>query len=277
MNDITLCAELGINHNGSFEMLCEMADISLRHFGVAKTQMRTPKLCVPKDQWDKPKNWNGELMTYMEYKELMEFSVHQYDTFDKMYKGKWTCSVWDMEALNRASKYDLPFIKIPSAKITDLELVKEASKRFPVVISTGMSTEKQIMKAVKTATDQGAPTTVLHCTSTYPTVDDEVNLRVIETLLFNYQQKYDQKIAVGFSSHSKSPYPAIYAMVMGAEFIEVHYSLDRTLQGTDQAASLEEPALALIAREAKKIPILLGDGKIKVYESELEPMRKLRG
>lgn len=270
-----LCAELGINHNGSFGTLLEMADTALEHFDYVKTQMRTPELCVPRDQWNKPRMWKGKLMTYMEYKQLMEFSVKQYDEFDKKYKGKWTCSVWDMEALERASRYDLPFIKIPSAKITDLDLVAEAAGLFPIVLSTGMSTNEQIRTAVRVAVANAGDKdiTLLHCTSTYPTKDSEVNLRGIETL----QDNYVWDASVGFSSHSKSPYPAIYAILLNASFLEVHFTLDRTMEGTDQSASLEAPALELIAREAQKIPILLGDGRIQVYESEQEPMKKLRG
>jgi len=271
MNTPLLVAELGINHNGSFGRLCEMADTALDHAVYVKTQMRTPELCVPKSEWNKPKEWNGQMMTYLEYKKLMEFSADEYDEFNKEFDGGWFPSVWDLPSLELASRYDLPYIKIPSAMVTNLELIAEAAKRFPIVISTGMSNWYQVTMAYDTAVRYNKNITLLHCTSTYPTADEEVNLSAIKTLKDYFFT------TVGFSSHSKSPYPAIYSMFYGAEFIEVHFTLDRTLPGTDQAASLELPGLELIARETRKIPTLVGDGAIRVYESELEPMKKLRG
>jgi N-acetylneuraminate synthase len=275
MNRATLVAELGINHQGDFGILCEMANTFLVHADYVKTQIRSPRLCIPEDQWDKPKFWNGEWMTYIEYKELMEFSREQYDEFDKIYRGEWFPSVWDLESLRFIAPYDLPFIKIPSAKITDLELVEEASKQWiPIVLSTGMSNRHQIAMAVEIAMNYNNDVTVLHCTSTYPVVDDEVNLNAIQTFREKFRPRPHH---VGFSSHSPSPYPAIYSALLGAEFIEVHATLDRTWPGSDHAASIEGKGFELIARELGKIPRLLGDGNLVVYESELEPMRKLRG
>ena len=266
-----LVAELGINHQGDYNTLCTMADTFLKYADYVKVQMRAPRLCVPESQWDKPKEWGGEMMTYIEYKELMEFTEEQYDDFDNWYGGYWFPSVWDMPSLDLASKYNLPYIKIPSAKITDLELVRESARLFPIVISTGMSNWYQIQEAVDAAHSVTGEVTLLQCTSTYPVDDSEVNLLGMETL-----RKYNTK-HVGFSSHSKSPYPAIYSAVLGAEFIECHATLDRSWEGSDHAASLEESAFALIRRELNRIPVLLGDGQIRVYDSELEPMRKLRG
>lgn len=273
MDKATLVAELGINHQGDFDLLRRMADVFLGHHAdYVKTQMRSPRACVPRDQWDKPKIWNGTEMTYIEYKELMEFSEKDYDEFDKIFYGKWFPSVWDLPSLDLASKYDLPYIKIPSAKITDLGLVERAARLFPIVISTGMSNWYEIEQAVRVAKSFSTELTLLHCTSTYPVIDKEVNLRAIKTLKDGYLPD-----RVGFSSHSASPYPAIYSVLLGAEFVEVHATLDRTLPGSDHAASIEPKGFELIARELRKIPELMGDGRINVYESELEPMRKLRG
>lgn len=267
-----LVAELGINHQGDFDILCQMADTFLRYADYVKTQMRTPRICVPRDQWNKEKVWMGKTMTYIEYKESMEFNEAQYDEFNKLYNGKWFPSVWDLPSLELADKYALPYIKIPSAKITDLRLVAEAAKRFPIVISTGMSNWYQVEQAVNTAKQLSRDVTVLHCTSTYPVIDEEVNLRTIKTIKDRFNPSH-----VGFSSHSASPYPAIYSALMGAEFIEIHATMNRAWAGTDQSASIEPRGFELIDRELRRIPNLLGDGEIKVYESELEPMRKLRG
>ena len=271
-NSPILVAELGINHQGNFDTLCDMADTFLIYANYVKTQVRNPRICVPKDQWDKPKFWNNQWMTYIEYKEMMEFNESQYDIFDTKYRWEWFPSVWDMPSLELVSKYDLPYIKIPSAKITDLELVSTAAKLFPIVLSTGMSNWEQIETAVRLANKFNGDVTILHCTSTYPVADNEVNLKVMESL-----REFFPMNIIGFSSHSPSPYPAIYSAALGAEFIEVHATLDRTSIGSDHAASIEPKGFELIARELKRIPELMGDGVKRVYESELEPMRKLRG
>lgn len=267
-----LVAELGINHNGNEELLYGMADTFLETADYVKLQMRTPELCVPRSEWNKPKEWNGKTMTYLEYKKLIELSPSQYDAFNENYKLFWSCSVWDMESLTRASKYPLPFIKIPSAKLTDLNLIHAAGKRFPLVMSTGMSTVIEIEAAVLTARKVNSDITLLHCTSTYPTVDSEINLSGMDAL-----REWFPDVKIGFSSHSKSPFPAVYSMFYGAKFIEVHATLDRTLPGTDQSASLEPSGFELLRREIDRIPTLIGDGIIRVYNSELEPMKKLRG
>jgi N-acetylneuraminate synthase len=112
---------------------------------------------------------------------------------------------------------------------------------------------------------------LMHCTSTYPVADEEINLRAIKTLRDRYM------IPVGYSSHDKSPFSSLYALALGAWGIEAHVTLDRAMKGTDQSASLEKPALELIARERNRIPVVMGDGKKVVYASEKSSLEKLRG
>jgi len=174
-------------------------------------------------------------------------------------------------------------VKIPSAKITDLDLLRcVAIEKNEILISTGMSTEEEIVLAIetiyKTRKRNNIPLelVVMGCNSSYPTDDQEVNLLSLLTLK-HLSEMLKIPFSLGFSSHSPSPYPAIYSTFFDVRYIEVHYTLDRTLPGTDQAASLESHGLELLARESKRIPKLLGDGTLQVFESEKGPRAKLRG
>ena len=145
------------------------------------------------------------------------------------------------------------------------------------MLSTGMSTEAEVRSAFENLS-QDFSYTIFHCNASYPTDDSEINLNAMASLksLMGLWHGYN-KITIGFSSHSPSPFPCIGAMYMGAEFIEVHYTLDRAMQGTDQAASLELNALELLVREAKRMSVIMGDGDIQLYDSELSAREKLRG
>jgi N-acetylneuraminate synthase len=274
-----LWAEIGINHQGSVEIAIKMIDAAQRAGAdLVKFQMRVPELAVPKSQWDKPKVWQGQEMTYLEYKKKLELSRDDYYRIDRHCAEvgiNWTASVWDYEsAVFLVSFADrIPFIKIPSAKLTDHVLLKQVSRGFnmPIVLSTGMSTVDEIEAAIDVIPSENL-VMLLHCNSSYPACDAEQNLSVIETL------RQDFNFPVGFSSHHKSPFPALYAAARyGVPAVETHFTLDRSWEGTDHASSLESDGLELLAREFLRIPIVLGDGQKVVYDSELPSRLKLRG
>jgi N-acetylneuraminate synthase len=271
-----LVSELGINHNGSFQTLKKMADESFRAGAdYVKIQMRTPELCVPRHMWDTPRvaPW-GETMTYMEYRNRMEFTQEQLREFDEYTDGKWFPSVFDVGALDRALELGVNTIKVPSAMMTNEALMKRLENvKRRVIVSTGMSTLSEIIENVGPLyQNRGAHGLfIMHCNSAYPTPEEEINLMGLVTL-----QRMFPYASIGFSSHATSPYPAIYAAVFGAEMLEVHFTLDRTLPGSDHAASLEFPGLALIARELKRIKKVMGNGKLKLYPSEMPARKKLR-
>jgi len=266
---------MGINHSGDFDLLVKMAKTALS-CGVdyVKLQTRTPELCVPQNQWQQPREWfDGTPLTYIEYKNRMELSQAQLDAFNSIFKGRWFSSVWDVPSIYRLSRYNLPILKIPSAKIVDLELIRVASADTnTIMISTGMSTKEEIASAVFAC--NSPETIIMSCHSAYPSPDNEVDLNRIVVLR---DMIVGDSFKFGFSSHCTSPYPAIYSVFSGAEYIEVHFTLDRATQGTDHAASLEPAGLRLISRELERISKLFGDGGIRVYESELPALRKLRG
>lgn len=268
-----LIGEIGINHQGDYKTLIELSDMILDSgFDYLKIQLRTPRLCVPRDQWDKPREWfDGTPMTYIEYKERIELSDEQFGMWMKQYQGKAFASVWDVPSLEKLVKYNPPFIKIPSALLIHSHLLNLAiDTNIPIILSTGMSTLDEIDEAVKHF-PKNYNFALMQCTSTYPVADSEINLRGIKTL----RERYG--VPVGYSSHDKSPYSSLYAMALGAWGIEAHVTLDRAMKGTDHSSSLEKPALELIARERNRIPIIMGDGVKQLYDSEKPSREKLRG
>ncbi len=268
-----IIAEIGINHNGDLAIAKEMIK-KAKSIGVdvVKFQKRNPNLCVPEDQKNKLRITPWGLITYLEYKKKIEFSKSEYDEINKYCKEmeiKWTASVWDIDSLNFIMQYDIPFIKIPSACITDLKLINEISKyNIPVVMSTGMSTIEEIDIAEKILSNNEL--TIMSCTSTYPTEDNEINLSKIITLKQRYRKK------VGFSSHSTSIMPTIISLFYSAEVIEVHVTLDKSMWGTDQSASLDFVELEQLVKTVKLINTWHGDGIIRCYDSENSVKTKLR-
>jgi len=273
-DEVMFIGEIGINHNGNIELAKKIIDMAKRAgVDVVKFQKRNPDLCVPKEQKNKIKDTPWGRMTYIEYKHKIEFGKDEYDEIDRYCKDNqilWTASVWDVDSLDFILQYDVPFIKIPSACITDLELltrVKGANK--PVIISTGMSTEQEIEKAVNIL--DNVDLTIMHCNSSYPANDNELDLRVICTLKKKFLWH-----KIGYSSHDLGIGACIVAKVLGAEVIEKHITLDKTMWGSDQKISLEFDELSELIQYLKRIPVWLGDNVIKVYDSEKKIRNKLR-
>lgn len=268
-----LISELGLNHNGSFKNLIKLSEMSLQAgYDLIKIQVRTPRLCVPKDQWNKPREWfDGTPMTYIEYKERLELNDEQLSTWMRQYQGQAFASVWDIPSLERIARYNPPYIKVPSAMLTNDQLLNTTiDTGISVILSTGMSTVEEIDHAVGLfPADYNL--ILMHCTSSYPVADEEINLRAIKTLRDRYM------LPVGYSSHDRSPYSSLYALALGAWGVETHATLDRSMKGTDQSSSLEKPGLDLIARERNRLEKIMGDGIKRVYSSEIPIKEKLRG
>jgi len=267
-------AEIGINHNGDIKIVKEIIDMCvLAKVDYVKFQKRNPDVCVPDKEKFKLKNTPWGEMTYIEYRKKLEFSEKEYDEIDSYCRSKnikWFASVWDIDSLKFIIKYDVDFIKIPSAKITDYDLLNAvALLKIPVIISTGMSTEKQIDDAVNILNN--CDLTIFHCNSSYPADDKELNLKYIVKL----KEKYPFT-KIGYSGHEEGISACIVAKTLGAEVFERHVTLSRSMWGTDQAASLVYDELYKLVRDLKKVDVWIGDGIKKVYESEKLVMSKLR-
>lgn len=270
---VQIVAELGINHNGSVEIAKKMIDVAYSAgCDYVKLQKRTVDAVYTKEELDKPREspWGT---TTRDQKKGLEFGFNQLEEIDAYCKGKipWFASPWDTKSVFDLTRFDIPFIKIPSALITNWPLIRLILEKHdkPLIISTGMSTSKMIDEAVNLIGDRLY--CLMHCTSTYPTVTEELNLNYILAL----REKYEPLI-VGFSNHHPGIPFMVAAVALGAEMIECHLSLDRSSYGSDQAASIESGGLRRVVRYIRAIEKAMGDGVKRIYESEKPIIEKLR-
>jgi len=274
---IYLIAEIGINHNGDLQIAKKLIDATwATGWDCAKFQKRTPDICVPESQKMQMRQTPWGEMTYLAYKHKIEFQKPEYDYIDRYAKEKplaWTASVWDLPSLEFLMKYDVPFIKIPSAKITDKELVEQTAKAGkPLFISSGMSTIEEVDNAINIVEKHLSKNYVLfHCNSTYPAKLDELNMQMITTL----KQRYN--CLVGYSGHEYEIMPSVTAPIYGACAIERHITLDHKMWGTDHAASLEVRGMDFLAKRVYDTKLIAGDGIKMITESEKKVREKLRG
>jgi sialic acid synthase SpsE len=271
---VYITGEIGINHNGDLENAFALIDAAVTAgCDAVKFQKRTPEICTPRDQWDIERDTPWGRMTYIDYRHRVEFDEDGYRAIDEYCRKRgidWFASPWDVPSVEFLEKFDVPVHKVASASLTDDELLRalRATGRT-VVLSTGMSTPKQIRHAVEVL---GSDNIVLcHATSTYPAKHEELNLRMINTLQSEYPN-----VPVGYSGHEVGLQTTLAAVALGAVFVERHITLDRAMWGSDQAASVESQGLERLVRDIRIIETSLGDGVKKVYDGELGPMKKLR-
>lgn len=269
---IFITAEIGINHNGSMEICKKLIDMAVdAGCDAVKFQKRTIEKVYSKEELEKPRE-NPFGATNGDLKRALEFGYDEYREIDQYCRQKgilWYASPWDEDSVDFLEKFNMPCYKIPSALLTDDDLlVKLKATGKPLILSTGMSTMEQVHKAVNLLGEDNL--IILHCTSTYPTADEEMNLNVIKSFrkLFN--------CPIGHSSHESGVWPTVLAGAIGACMIERHITIDRTTFGSDQAASLEKRGLDIVCSLARLTPMILGDGVKKVYESEKPIIQKLR-
>ena len=266
-------AEIGINHNGQLEIAKQLIDAAkVAGCDAVKFQKRTPEKCVPPEQAGLLRETPWGLITYMDYRRRIEFGEMEYREIDRYCRERqitWFASVWDEESVDFLESFDLPCYKIPSAAITDHALLRRArAAGRPLIVSTGMSTMEQIRDAVAVVGDENL--LLAHCTSTYPSTPDELNLRVIQTL------KEEFNCPVGYSGHEVGLQVTYAAVVLGACCVERHITLDRAMWGSDQAASVEPGGFMRLVRDIRVIERGLGDGTKRVYDSEKPIMKRLR-
>lgn len=272
-----LIAEIGINHNGDLQIAKKLIDgANAAGWNAVKFQKREPDIAVPEAQKSVMRDTPWGRMTYLEYKNHVEFGKQEYDYIDKYCREKpidWSASPWDIPSLEFLLNYDVPFIKIASATITNIELLSKAAQSGKtIVMSTGMSTWDEIDHAVDILDRYAYGGYVLmHTNSTYPAPNESLNLNMIETL----KERYN--CPIGYSGHEKGLEPTVMACVLGACIIERHITLDHDMWGTDQAASLTLHAMDMLQRRVRDVRKILGDGKRSLSEEELAVKKKLRG
>lgn len=269
-----IIAEIGINHNGSLEMAKKMIDAAVEaKCDAVKFQKRTPEICTPKDQWEVERDTPWGRMTYIDYRRKVEFGVLEYseiDTYCKMRGIDWFASPWDEPSVDFLMQFDPAMIKLASASLTDLDLLKKVrSTAKPMMISTGMSTIHEIETAIDCIGKENLM--IAHTTSSYPCPPQELNLRMIHTL-----QDMFKDCVIGYSGHEVGLATTLAAVAMGASFVERHFTLDRAMWGSDQAASVEPGGMSRLVKDIRDAEAAFGDGIKQVYQSELTPMKRLR-
>lgn len=274
MQKTYIIAEIGINHNGSLDIVKRLIDIAtLSGCDAVKFQKRNPDVCVPEHQKKVMRETPWGTMTYIDYKHKVEFGKVEYDEIDSYCKEKkieWSASPWDLDSLEFLMQYNIPWIKIPSAMITNEALmIAVANTGKKVIFSTGMSTYAEIDQAVQWLGDNKI--VMLHCNSSYPAPLEDLNLKCIQTL----RKRYNCEI--GYSGHEFRLGTSVSAIYLGATVIERHITLDRTMWGTDQLCSLEPQGLIKLVKGIRELEIALGDGVKKVTKSEQQIKKKLRG
>lgn len=267
-------AEIGINHNGSVDLAKKMiAGAIAAGADAVKFQKRTPELCVPIEQRNLERDTPWGRITYMDYRYKVEFNKEQYaeiDRYCREHKILWTASCWDEESVDFIEDFNPPFYKAPSASLTDLPLLRKMqSTGKPLIVSTGMSSSEIIAQSVENLDRNKLA--IAHSTSTYPCKLEELNLNCIPALKAQFPN-----IPIGYSGHEVGLSPSWAAVVLGANFIERHITLDRAMWGTDQAASVEISGFIRLIANIRDIEKSLGDGVKRIYDSEIPIMKKLR-
>jgi N-acetylneuraminate synthase len=267
-----MVAEIGINHNGNVEIAKKLIDTAaLAGCDAVKFQKRTVEVVYTPEELKKPREnpfgpTNGDL------KRGLEFGYEQYESIDRYCNGKgilWYASCWDEASVDFMEQFNPPCYKIASASLTDDNLLRH-HRRYnrPIIISTGMSTLEQIDHAVDVLGTHDL--VILHCTSTYPSSVEELNLQALQTLRDRYE------VPIGYSGHEVGLATSVAAAAMGACMIERHITLDRAMWGSVQAASIEPQGIWRLVKDVRAIHKAMGDGKKCLYPSEVPVMNKLR-
>jgi N-acetylneuraminate synthase len=269
-----IIAEIGINHNGEVSIAKKLIDAAVdAGCDAVKFQKRTPEICVPKDQWDKERDTPWGRMTYIDYKKRIEIEAAEFGQIDAYCKEKgihWFASCWDEPSVDFMEQFNPVMYKMASASLTDLPLLtKVRATGRPLMLSTGMSNMHEIETAVQHVGSQDLM--IAHSTSAYPCPPEELNIRMIHTLMDMYRTA-----PIGYSGHETGLATTEAAVAIGASFVERHFTLDRAMWGTDHAASVEPAGMARLVRNIRDIELAMGDGIKRIYDSELEPRKRLR-
>jgi N-acetylneuraminate synthase len=272
---VFICAELGINHNGDLNIAKKLIDLAVDvGCDAVKFQKRNVEKVYTVDTLNAPRDspWGK---TNREQKLRLEFSLEQYGEIDNYCKSKnidWYLSCWDVGSQIQMRQFNTKFNKVASAMLLHEKLLRTiAEEKKHTFVSTGMSTIDDIAKAMDIFKEYNCPVELMHSHSAYPMPIEEANLKLIPAL----KEKFNCN--VGYSGHESSSYLlCVAAAVLGATSIERHITLNRTMYGSDQAASLELVGLKRMVRDVRAVDIILGDDTKRIWDSELPAMKKLR-
>jgi len=274
-----LVAEIGINHNGDEENIKQLIDIAiLGGCQYVKFQKRTIEEVYSEEELNtyRESPWGN---TNRQQKIGLELQKEQYDNIDKYCKEKnigWFASPWDKKSVDFLMQYNPEYIKVASALVTNIELLEHIKSSISgtstkIILACGMTTKEELDSAIDVL---GKDTIdyILSCTSSYPTPIKDMNMKRIETL----KKEYGENFKIGFSNHSSGIAFILMSYCLGAEMIEYHVTLDRTMYGSDQASSIEAPGAIKIRKYLTSYEDSWGDGILGCTQSEVEVKKKLR-
>ena len=269
-----IIAEIGINHNGDLGLAKKLIDMA-KNCGcdAVKFQKRTVNTVYSEKFLSETREspWGN---TQRDQKLGLEFNESNYDIINEYCKEKkieWFASAWDKRSLDFLDKYKFKNQKVASAMISNKEFLQYMAERgVHTYISTGMTTREMISEAVEIFKKNNCEFTLMHCVSTYPCPEEQLNLINITKL----KEKYNCK--AGYSGHEVSVGPSIFAAGLGADCIERHITLDRAMYGSDQSASLEDKGLATLVSIVRKLPNVIGTERKKILDIETKVAKKLR-
>ena len=274
MSNCFLIGEIGINHNGSLDIAKKLIEeAKIAGFDAVKFQKRDINVVYTKDFLDSPrKSPFGE--TQRAQKEGLEFNLSDYWEIDKYCKKKeieWFVSCWDINSQIAMRVFSTKWNKVASAMATNKDFLEVvASEKKKTFVSTGMTKIEEIEEIVKIFKKHDCPLILLHTVSTYPSAEENLNLNCIVTL----KEKFD--VPIGYSGHESGVSPSLMAVVLGAEVLERHITLDRAMYGSDQSASLEPAGMKSLCGSVRKVDICLGDGVKRIIPEENLIANKLR-
>jgi N-acetylneuraminate synthase len=269
-----IVGEIGINHNGDIELAKKLIDVAeAAGCNAVKFQKRTVEVVYSPEELSKPREspfgtTNGDV------KHALELGQEEYKEIDRYCREQeilWFASCWDEQSVDFIDRFDVPCYKIASPSLTDDGLLRYTRSKAgprPILLSTGMSTIEQIDHAVDVLGKENL--VVLHACSTYPAYSEELNLKVILKL----RERYG--VPVGYSGHESGLASTVAAVALGACTVERHITLDRSMWGTDHAASLEPTGITRLVRDIRLIEKSMGDGVKRVIEREFPVIKKLR-
>jgi len=271
---IIVIAEIGINHNGDMDICKKLIDVAVDSGAdCVKFQKRDINKVYTQEFLDSPREspWGT---TQRSQKLGLEFSLEQYQEIEDYCKEKnieWFASAWDVDSQKFLRQFNLKYNKVASAMIVHTELLKEiASEGLHTFISTGMTTYEQIQAAIDIFNDYNCPFELMHTVSTYPMKDEDANLKMIKTL----REKFNCN--VGYSGHEVGLAVSYAAAALGITSLERHITLDRSMYGSDQAASVEPAGFKQLIGAVRKIEVAMGDGVKRFYEAEVPIAESLR-
>lgn len=274
LSNCYVIAEAGLNHNGSLDIAKKLIDVaSVAGVDAVKFQKRTvEKLAIAETLDAEDGRFPAFGKTYREIRNYLEFNFDEYVELKKYTKQKnidFIVTAFDVDAVDFLVRLDIDAFKLASHSLTNTELLLYlADIKRPTILSTGMADLDEIDRAVSIFKSRNAPLKLMHCVSAYPTPIDECNLKMVDIL----RDRYD--LPVGYSGHEIGYLPTLLAVSRGAELVERHFTLDKTMVGFDHKISLEPDELFAMTKVIRSIPNVIGSGEKKVSETEWVTRRK---